>query len=515
MSKFPSKVIFNEEARRKLIKGIDILAEAVGSTLGPLGRNVAINNPHTTPTVLHDGVSVARRINLKDKFEDMGAELVKEAAVRTNEKAGDGTTTSTVLVQAIVKEAEKLVAAGINPMLIKKQLDEDLIKLKIQLSKLSKKIETDEQIEQIATISSADSVLGKLVANAIKKVGTEGVVTVDEGKGFETTVEFKEGMEIDRGYLSPHFVTDHARAEAVIDDAYILLTDKKLNYNFEIQPFMERFLKEGRKNLVIFAGECVEEALASFVVNKLRGVVNIVAITAPAYGGRRIDELEDIASLTGGSVISQDSGRTIEGVQIEELGQAERVIVDRDKTVIINGKGDKKAFTKRMADLEAQIKVSNTEFDAQIKKERLAKMAGKVAVIQVGAITESEMKERKERVIDAVNATRAAVEEGVVAGGEITLYTLSKYAKGILKNACTSPFKRLLENAGIDYAVALQKLKEYPYGVDVMDGQVKDMIKSGIIDPVKVTRSALENAVSVSSMIVTTSTLISEIEERT
>ena len=516
MAKFLKDLKFNEEARAKLLKGINIVAEAVGSTLGPLGRNVAVDTYRDVdlpPTVLHDGVSVARAINVPDQFEDQGVRLLKTAALKTNETAGDGTTTSTILAQAIVNEAFKVIAAGNNPMVLKQEIEAGLKLVLAELKKLAKPISTDEEIVQVATISSADSSLGQIVAEAIKQIGKDGVVSVEEGSGFETTVEYKQGMEIDRGYLSPYFVTEDKSVEAIIENPYILLTDKKLNWAHEVMPFLEKFIQETQsRDLVIFAGEVLEEAMAVLVANKLRGVLHVCAIQAPAFGGRRLDELEDIATLVGGKVLMEDSGRGLDKVEVAELGRAEKIIADRDKTIIYGGAGDKGAIEKRMNDLREQIKIGNTPFDKDIKQERLAKLAGSVAVINVGAATKVEMDDKKERVIDAVAATKAAIAEGIVAGGEITLLKLSSLGKGILFDALKAPFKRLMENSGLDYAEIREKMSgsEYPQGIDVTDGQIKHLIEAGIIDPVKVTRCALENACSVALMVITTNVLISD-----
>lgn len=513
--KFKKNIIFGQQVREKLLKGVNILAEAVGSTLGPRGRNVAINNKFTTPEIYHDGVTVARYINLKDDYEDMGAELLKAAAVKTVETVGDGTTTATILAQSIINEACKQIGAGINPMELKAKIEDDLKVVLKELKKLSKKITTDAEIEQVATISSADPKIGKLIAEALKKIGKDGIMTVEGSSNFDTTVEYKQGMEIDRGYLSPYFVNDQKTVEAIIEDAYILITDKKLNYNFDLLPFLDNFVKVS-KNLVIFAGEVVEEAMATLVVNRLKGFLNVVAIQAPAYGGRRIDELEDIAVLTGGKVIMEDSGRDLKTVQIEELGRADKVVTDRDKTIIFNGRGNKDALKNYINDLRNQLEVANTDFDKDIKEQRLAKLVNGVAIVKVGAVTEVEMKEKKERVMDAISATKAAIQEGIVAGGEITLLNLSSKVNGILKTALKAPFKKLVENAGLDYAEIMRDLsgKLYPYGIDVTDGKIKDMIEAGIIDPSKVTRSALENAVSVAAITITTDCLITDIPEK-
>lgn len=515
-NRFPVNVLQGNEAREKFLKGINIVANAVGSTLGPKGRNVAINEAYGAPRIIHDGVSVAKRIDLINEFEDMGAQLLKEAAIKTNVVAGDGTTTSTILAQELVNLGFQNIAAGKNPMTLKEEVEEALKIVLVELRKLSKEVSGNDDIERIATISSADPEIGKLVAQAIKKVGEKGIITTEEGKGFKTEVEYKTGMEFDRGYAtsSSYFVTDQSRVEAVIDDPYILLTDIKINYNHQLVKFLENFLKVS-KNLVII-GEVQEEALATLVVNKLRGAFNVLSVQAPAFGDRRIDELEDIAHLTGGVVIRADSGRSLESVKVEEMGRADRVVADRDKTKIEGGKGNIKA---RIKELEDQIEVANTEFDKEIKKQRLAKLTGGLAVIKVGAINEVELADKKERVIDAVSAAKASIEEGILAGGQSTFMTLSEMdfwpdtlGANILKQSIRKPFKILMENAGYDYAEMRAKIgdKKYPYSVDQTDGKVKDMISSGIIDATKVVRSALENAVSVAGMAYTTSTLISE-----
>ena len=532
MAKFLKDIKTGLEARDKMLKGMNVLADAVGSTLGPRSRNVAVDKApdhDIPPVVLHDGVSVARSINLPDPHQDMGVRLLKGASIKTNEVAGDGTTTSTIIAQALVNEAFKNITAGHNPMLLKQQIEEATKLVIEELKKLAKPIKTDEEIEQVASISAADPAIGKLVAEALKKVGEDGVISIEEGTSFETTVTYKQGMEIDRGYAttSPYFVTNGETVEAIIEDPYILLSDKKINYAYQLAPFLDKFIKETKsKNLVIFGAEILEEALQFLVVNKLRGGLNVVAVQAPAFGDRRIDELQDMAILTGGATILEDAGRQIESVDITELGRADKVIVDRDKTVILGGKGHKNAIGKRISDLREQIKNANAPFDADIKGERLAKLAGGVAVISVGGATEVEIKEKKERVIDAKNATKAAIEEGIVAGGEIALLKVSdtihictdiictheSLGTKILQEALKAPFKRLITNSGLDYAEIREKMSghSYPEGIDVLDGQVKNLIEAGIIDPVKVARSALENAVSIAVMVCTTDTLVTD-----
>jgi len=518
-----NKVTFNTEARNKLLAGINIVAEAVGSTLGPRGRNVAVDQfpgIDVPPTVLHDGVSVAQSIKLEDPLEDMGVRLLKAAALKTNEVAGDGTTTATVLAQAIITEALKIVEAGNNPMVLKKEIEEASYIALADLSKMAKEIKNDAEIEQIATISSADPVIGKLVADAIKTVGVDGVTTVEEGDTVNTTVEHKQGMEFDRGYISPYFVSNKERMEAEVDEPYILVSDFKINYNHNLMPFLENFVKEtGSKNLVIIASEVLDEALKTLCANKLQDRLNIMAVNAPAFGTARADYLEDIAVLTGAKLFLTEAGIPLEDITAKDLGRAERITATETRTVILNGEGNKDRIEGRIEDIKEQLKLNLTGFEKDIRKERLAKLAGGIAIIKVGATTEIELKEKKERVIDAVNSTKAAIEGGVVAGGEVTLLKLATKAPvetvggRILAEALKSPFKKLLDNSGLDYAEVLQKFSkgEINYGIDVIDGKYKDLIKAGIIDPVKVTRSALENAVSVAVMVITTACLVTEV----
>ena len=515
-------IIFGNQAREKLLRGMSIVERAVSSTLGPRSRNVSVDyNPmgDRPPVILHDGVSVARSIDLEDPFEDQGARLIKDAALRSNEVAGDGTTSATILANAIVKEAHKNIQAGANAMKLKDEIQEATKRVVEEIKSMSKKIKTPEEVEQVAMISAGNNEIGKMVADTLYKVGLEGVITVEKGSKLVDEVEYKQGMEIDRGYLSHHFVNKEKTVEAVIEDAYILLTDKKLNYGHDIVPFLQMFNKAGGKNLVIFAGEVVEEALAVLVVNKLRGALNVVAIQAPAYGERRVDELQDLAVLTGGVPILTSEGRSLDTIQLEELGRAGKVVVDRDKTVIIGAGGNEKLLKERIEDLENQIKYGNTDYDKEIKKKRMAQLSGKIAIINVGGATDVEVDEKKERVIDAVNAAKAALEEGIVAGGAVTLLEVAKKpfwdengttGAYILREALLSPFKKLMKNSGFDYSEIREKMsgKKYPYGVDVFDGEIKDLIKAGVIDQVKVIRSSLENAASVASLVITTETLI-------
>lgn len=520
MSKFIKTIVTKNEARAKMLKGMNILADAVSSTLGPRSRNVAIDmapGHDIAPTVLHDGVSVARAINLKDVHEDMGVRLLKGASLKTNEVAGDGTTTSTILAQAIINEAFRNITAGANPMVLKQELEDGLKVVVKQLKELAKPIKTDEEMEQVASISASDPAIGKLVAEAIKKVGQDGAITIEDGHSNETTVTYTQGMEIDRGHLAGNFITDGERNKSLVEDPYILLTDKKINYAYQLIPLLDKLVKEAKSNaIVIFAGEVVEEALHFLVINKLQGKLKVIAIQAPAYGARRVEELQDLAVLTGGTVILEEAGRQIESVTLEELGRCDKIEADWDKTIISGSKGDEGAVKKRIEELREQIKNANTPYDEDIREQRLAKLTGGVAVINVGGTTDVEVKEKKERVIDAKNATKAAVEEGIVAGGEITLLTIAKHIpQGILRNALQAPFKKLIENSGLDYGDIREKMagKEYPWGIDVTCGCVKNLIDNGIIDPVRVSRVALENAISISGAVITTETLITDLVE--
>lgn len=514
-----NKLIFGNDARAKLIEGVNLVADAVSVTLGPKGSNVSIDRGASVPFVVRDGVSVARSIDLKDPAASQGAKLIISAAQKVVDEVGDGTTTVTILTQAIVNEAFKHIQAGENPQVIKKQIEDSLKVVLEELKKLSKPISTDEEIRQVATISSSSEELGKLVAEVIKAVGTDGVVVVEEGSGNETAVEYTEGYQVDNGYISRGFQTAEDSNKAIINNPYILLTDLKISHEYEIRPFIQKFMQTS-KQLVIFASSVESEALNILVLNKLRGVFEVIVSTAPAFGARRIDELEDLAILTGGRVIRSETGAELSSVNIEDLGRADKVIADWDKTIILGAKGSKQALEDRIKDIKAQIENATTPYDKDVKKGRLAKLTGKVAVINVGAQTDVEMKEKRERVIDAVNATKCAIEEGIVAGGETTLHVLSS-CKGILGKALRQPMKQLIENAGLDYTEIISELdyKEdlysgilYPMGINIMTGKVEDLIEAGIIDPVKVTRSALENACSVANMIITTSVLV--VEER-
>ncbi len=514
---------FDSEAREKLLNGVNILTEAVATTLGPKGRNVALDKKWGAPNVVHDGVTVAKEIELEDPFENMGAQLIKEAASKTNDVAGDGTTTATILAQAMVSEGLKNIQAGANPMILKHGIEKAVTALVEELKKMSKKIVAQEEIAQVATIAASDAQIGNLIAEALQKVGKDGVVTVEEGKTMEMTVDYKEGMEFDKGFVSPYFVTDADKMESSIEDAYILITDKKISSAQDLVPFLEKIVSVS-KNLVIIADEVEGEALALLVVNKLRGTINVLAVKAPGFGDRRKEMLEDIAILTGGSVISEDTGKKFESVEVSDLGQAARVTSDKDNTLIVDGKGVKGKIEARITQVRRELEASDSEFDKEKLQERLAKLTGGVAVVNVGAATEIELKEKKERVIDAVAATKAAIEEGIVAGGEIALLRAAraldsitadgevKVGVEIVKKALEQPFRQLVKNAGMDDGIALAKVLDSngSMGIDAIDGKLKDLVKAGIIDPVKVTRSALQNAASVAVMVMTTHVLISD-----
>jgi len=516
------------EAREKLKKGVDAVAKAVGTTLGPKGRNIALDKKWGVPSVVHDGVSVAKEIELEDPFENMGAQLVKEAADKTNDATGDGTTTATILAQAIVNEGIKNITAGANPMILNKGIEKAVGQAVESIKKQAKPVrDSGEKIVQVATISAQNQEIGEKIAEALKKVGPNGVVTVEEGKGLELVIDYKEGMEFDKGFVSPYFITNPDTMEATIENPYILLTDKKISSLQELLPFLENLVKTS-KNLVIIADELEGEALATIVVNKLRGTFNVLAVEAPGFGDRRKEMLQDIAILTGGTVISEDVGRKLEEVTVEDLGRADRITADKDNTVIVGGKGQKSAIQGRIKQIKAELDRTTSEFDKEKLEERLAKLAGGVAVIEVGAASETEMKEKQERVKDAVSATKAAIEEGIVPGGGVVLLAAAEAIetrgmKGdeltgakIVKKALESPMGLLAENAGADgnVVIANVKKKEKGYGFDVLKEEYVNMIRAGIIDPAKVTRTALQNAVSVAMMILTTEGLVTDIPEK-
>ncbi len=526
----PAKqLLFDEEARRHLKDGVDALADALRVTLGPRGRNVILEKKFGPPAVVDDGVSVAKEIDLKDPFENMGAQLAREVATKTNDVAGDGTTTATVLAQAIVREGMRNVAAGANPMDLKRGIEKGVENVVETLRALAKPVAGKEQIGQVATLSGHDPEIGGVIADVMEKVGKDGVITVEEGKGIRLETEFVEGMQIDRGYISPYFVTNPDRMETVLDNPYILITDKKLSGVSEFLPTLERILQVS-KNLVIICEDCEGEALATLVVNKLRGTINALAVKAPSFGDRRKAILEDIAILTGGTYVTEEMGRKLENAQPSDLGRARRVVATKDDTVIIEGHGTDEAIQARIKTIKAQVDDASSDFDREKLQERLAKLAGGVAVIKVGAPTEVELKEKKLRVEDALSATRAAVEEGIVPGGGVALLRaaakLDKLEKSlssdewigvsILRKALDEPLRMIAENAGVEGMVVVDEVrrkKDSSFGYDAATGEYCDLFEHGIIDPAKVTRAALENAASIASLVLTTETLVTEIPE--
>jgi len=522
---------FDEEARYALKRGVDALADAVKITLGPKGRNVVLDKKFGAPTITNDGVTIAKEIELEDPFENMGAQMAKEAATKTNDVAGDGTTTATVLAQAIVSEGLKNVTAGANPMLIKRGIDKGVAAVVEELKAMSTPVKGREEIAQVAAISAADEEIGKLIAEVMDKVGKDGVITVEESKGLRFETEYTEGMQFDRGYISAYFITNSDRMEAVLDEPYILITDKKISAIADILPVLEKFLQVS-KNLLIIAEDVEGEALATLVVNKLRGTINVLAVKAPGFGDRRKAMLEDIAILTGGKVISEEVGRKLDSATVQDLGRARRVVSNKDNTTIIEGYGDEKAIQARIKQIRAQIEETTSDYDREKLQERLAKLAGGVAVIKVGAATEVELKEKKHRVEDALSATRAAVEEGIVPGGGVALVNaisaLDKVAEelkgqgdaetgvNILRRALEEPLRRIAINAGQEGSVVVERVRNSPRGVgyDALRNEYAPMVERGIIDPLKVTRAALENAASIASMILTTESLVTDIPEK-
>ncbi len=523
------QLVFDEEARRALKDGVDALADALRVTLGPRGRRVILDKKFGPPAVVDDGVSIAKEIELKDPFENMGAQLAKEVATKTNDVCGDGTTTATVLAQAIVREGLKNVAAGANPMALKRGLEKSVDAVVEALRELAQPVAGKEEISQVASISANDPDIGETIAEVMEKVGKDGVITVEESKGLHMETEFVEGMQIDRGYVSPYFVTNTERMEAELEDPYLLITDKKLSAVADILPVLERVLQV-TKNLVIICDDCDGEALATLVVNKLRGTINALVVKAPGFGDRRKAMLEDISILSGGSFITEEMGRKLENAQVADLGRARRVVASKEDTTIIEGHGSDEAIQARIKQIKAQIDETSSDFDREKLQERLAKLAGGVAILKVGAATEVELKEKKLRVEDALSSTRAAVEEGIVPGGGVallrTLPALARLQKelegdektgiAILQKALEEPLRLIAENAGQEGSVvvnAVLKAKEKNYGYDAAADEYGDMIKRGIVDPVKVTRSALENAASIAAMVLTTEALVTDIPE--
>jgi chaperonin GroEL len=520
---------FADEARQALLAGIETVARAVVTTLGPKGRNIALDKKWGAPNIVHDGVSVAKEIDLEDPFENMGAQIVKEAASQTNDNAGDGTTTATLLAHEMTADGMKSVSAGANPMIVKKGMQKAVEAVVEELKNMKKPIKNKEEITQVATISAGDSEIGEKIAEALEKVGKDGVVTVEDGKGLTIDIEYKEGMEFDRGYASPYFVTDSEKMITEIEDAYILLTDKKIANIQELLPFLEKFVKTS-KNLVIIADEIEGDALATLVVNKLRGTFNVLALKAPGFGDRRKEMLDDIATLTGGTVISEDTGRTFETIEVSDLGQADKVWSDKENTRIIGGSGKDKNIKARVSQLKTQIEETESDFDKEKLEERVAKLSGGVAQINVGAATEVELNEKKERVIDAVEATKAAVDEGILPGGGVAVLKAKDVLKkvkadnddeqigiDIVGNALEQPVRWLAKNAGEDDGYVLSKIlesKKKDFGYNALTGEFGSMIEFGILDPVKVTRSAVQNAASVAMMVLTTEGLITDIPEK-
>jgi chaperonin GroEL len=521
------ELLFQEEARKALEKGANAMAEAVRITLGPKGRYVVLQKKFGSPTITNDGVTIAKEIELENPMENMGAQLLKEVATKTNDVAGDGTTTATVLAQAMIREGLKNVAAGSNPMLLKKGMEQAVAVAVEELKLFSKQVESKEDITSVASISANDREIGKLVAEAMEKVGKDGVITVEESQGIGTTLEVVEGMQFDRGYISPYMITDTGKMEAVLNDPYILLTDRKISAVKDILPLLEKVIKTG-KQLLIIAEDLEGEALATLVVNKLRGTFTAVAVKAPGFGDRRKAMLEDIAILTGGQVISEDIGLKLENTALGMLGQARQVRIAKEETTIVEGKGSGEDIQKRIAQIKRQHEESTSEYDKEKLQERLAKLAGGVAVIKVGAATETELKEKKLRIEDALSATRAAVEEGVVAGGGTALINLipalekiqvdgeTKTGVNIIKKALEEPLRQIVNNSGLEGAVVVEKVKclEPGRGFDVLTFEYVDMMSAGIIDPAKVTRFALQNAASIAAMVLATETLICDSPEK-
>lgn len=517
---------FDEEARKKLEKGVNTLADAVKITLGPKGRNVILEKSYGSPLITNDGVSIAREIELEDPFENLGAKLIKEVATKANDVAGDGTTTATILAQNIVKEGLKVVSAGANPIFIKKGIDKAAKEVVRNLKIKAKKVQSNEEIEQVASISAGDEEIGKLIAEAMAKVGETGVITVEEAKSLETTLEVVEGMQFDKGYVSPHMVTDPVRMEAELENPYVLITDKKISSMKDILPLLEKIVQES-KPLLIIADDLEGEALTTLVINNLRGTLNVVAVKAPAFGDRRKAILEDIAVLTGGKVVSEEMGMKLEEAGLEVLGTAKKIKITKDSTTIVDGGGEAQAISERIERIKAQISESTSSYDVEKLQERAAKLSGGVAVIKVGAATETEMKDKKLRIEDALNATKAAVEEGIVPGGGVAFVEILKSMEDfklqgeegmgveIVKKALMSPLKQIAVNAGLDGGVVAEKVKTLPdgFGLDAAKEEYVDMMANGIIDPAKVTRSAIQNAASIASLILTTEVVVAEKKE--
>jgi len=524
------KLAYAEDARKALRVGIDILADSVKVTLGPKGRNVVLDKSFGPPQVCSDGVTIAKEIELPDAFENMGAQLLKEAATKTNDAAGDGTTTSVVLAQAIINEGFKNVTAGADPMAIKRGIEKAVAAVVTEVQAMAQVVETRERIGQVASLSAHEEAIGETIAEAMEKVGKDGVITVEESKGLADEIEYVEGMQIDRGYISPYFITNPDRMESVLEDPTIVITDKKISAVADMLPALEKLLQIGKKNVVIIAEDVDGEALATLVVNKLRGTLSVLAIKAPGFGDRRKAMLEDIAILTGGTVISEETGQKLDTATVEDFGTARSITATKDEATIVEGKGSEEAIQGRINQIKAQIEDTTSEFDREKLQERMAKLSGGVAVIKVGAATEIELKERKARVEDALSATRSAVEEGIVPGGGVALVRASRglddlkgipadeqVGVNIIRHSLEQPLKLIVENAGFEGAVVLNQVKQQAddYGYDADIGEYGPMMERGIVDPVKVTRSALQNAASVAAMVLTTESVISEIPQPT
>jgi chaperonin GroEL len=528
------QLVFSEEARRGLQRGMDSLARAVVTTLGPKGRNVALDRKFGSPTITHDGVTVAKDIELEEPFENMGAQLLKEAATKTNDIAGDGTTTSTVLAHSIVTDGMKNLAAGFNPMLLKRGIEAATKAVADKISEQAIEVTTKGDIANVASISAQDRQIGELIADVMDKVGKDGVITVEESKGLEFETEYVEGMQFDRGYISPYFITDPEHMESAIEEPYLLIHDKKISAAQDIVPLLEKLVQVGKRDLVIIAEDIDGEALATLVLNKLRGMLNVVAIKAPGFGDRRKAMLQDIAILTGATVISEETGRKLESTTVNDLGQAEKVVVTKEDTTVVGGKGEAAQIKGRIEQIRVEIDNSTSDYDREKLQERLAKLSGGVAIIRVGAATETELKEKKHRVEDALSATRAAVEDGIVPGGGVALINAmaaledlkmefedEQVGVNIVRKALEVPLRKITANAGKDGAVILetvrrkhQEEKNINIGYNVISEQYVDMVKDGVIDPAKVTRGALENAASIAAMILTTEALITDVPEK-
>ena len=526
------QILYTDDARKSIKNGVDKLANAVKVTLGPKGRYVVLDKKFGSPTVTNDGVTIAKEIELEDPFENMGAQLVKEVASKTNDVAGDGTTTASVLAQAIITEGLKNITAGANAMHIKRGIDKAVTAVVAEIKKLSKQVKGKEEIAQVASISANDKEIGNLIADAMEKVGKDGVITVEEGKSAETTLDVVEGMQFDRGYISPYFVTDAERMEAVLEDPYIIITDKKISSMQEMLPVLEKVVQTGKPFLII--SEDIEgEALATLVVNRIRGTIKAAAVKAPGFGDRRKEMLQDIATLTGGTVISEETGLKLDKATIDMLGTAKRIVIDKENTTIVSGAGDKKEIEKRISQIRKQIEETKSDYDKEKLQERLAKLVGGVAVINVGAATETEMKAKKFKVEDSMHATRAGVEEGIVVGGGVALLRAQtaidsipkkdildmdeQVGINIVRRALEEPIRQIAENAGLEGSIVVDKVrnsKDLNYGLNADNGEYVDLIKAGIVDPAKVTRSALQNASSIAGLLLTTEVLITDIPEK-